>query len=59
MLWHYQSLFVEDVKLMYLWACSDVTDKGIPVSDRGMMKVKFQEIYVVLMKGNHVYPQVQ
>ena len=36
---------------MYLHASSDVTETRIPVSDRGMMKVKFQEIYVFLMKG--------
>ena len=51
-----RNLFVEDVNLMYLHANSDVIEKGILVNEKGMMKVKFQEIYAGLMKGTHIYP---
>ena len=50
-----RNLFVKYVKMMYLQASSDVTEKGIPVSDREMIKVMFHNVYTGLMKETCLY----
>ena len=52
------NLFFKDVKFMYLQVSSDVTNKGIPVRDKGIIKINFQYVYAGLMKANRVYSQV-
>ena len=49
------TLFVKDVKMMFLQVNSDVTEKGILVSAREMKQEIFLNVYIGLMKETHVY----
>ena len=50
-----RNLFVKYVKLMYLQVSSDVTEKGILVRDKAIIKINFQYVYAGLMKETHIH----
>ena len=51
------NLFVKYVKIMYLQISSEVAEKGISVSARGMINIICHNVYATFMKATRVWIQ--